>query len=266
VPVRGERGPAGGYRLPGGHRTRLTGLSPAEAEALFVTAPVDDLGLGEVVADAHLKLLAALPPGLRLRAQRAEALFHVDRDRWFAPPASHPHLPAIATALWHGNRLTLRHRGRDRVVDPLGLVVKGQAWYLVAGTTEGLRTFRVGKVEAAEELDEPAERPTDFDLAAEWASWSERFEASLPLRTVRVRLAPGALALLRRAADSRARDTLPTEESEDWREIDVQFESVEIAAHELRGLGARVEALAPPELRTRLGVEARATAALYAAT
>jgi predicted DNA-binding transcriptional regulator YafY len=266
IPVRGERGPAGGYRLPGGHRTRLTGLSATEAEALFVAAPPDDLGLGAVVADAQLKLLASLPPELRLRARRAEALFHVDRDRWFAPAAPQPHLPVIAAALWHGNRLRLRHRGRDRIVDPLGLVAKGQAWYLVTGTPSGLRTFGVARVQDAEELDEAAERPEGFDLATAWASWSKAFEASLPLRTVRVRVAPGALGALRRAADSRARDALPTEESAGWRELDVAFETLEIAAIELRGMGPRVEVLAPAELRSGMAADARAAAALYTAT
>src|SRR6266545_3350158 len=56
-PVEAVRGPAGGYRLAGGYRTKLTGLTAAEAEALFVApAPAAELGLGGVLTNARLKV------------------------------------------------------------------------------------------------------------------------------------------------------------------------------------------------------------------
>jgi hypothetical protein len=54
-----------------GYRTRLTGMTPEEAEALFLAGlpgPAAELGLGTVVAAAQLKVLASLPPELRTRA------------------------------------------------------------------------------------------------------------------------------------------------------------------------------------------------------
>src|ERR671911_618425 len=72
VPVEAVRGPAGGYRLSGGYRTKLTGLTADEAEALFVApAPAAELGLGGVLANARLKVLAALPPELQEPAARS---------------------------------------------------------------------------------------------------------------------------------------------------------------------------------------------------
>jgi predicted DNA-binding transcriptional regulator YafY len=268
VPITGERGPAGGLRLPGGYRTRLTGLTPAEAEALFLATPAGPLGLGPILADAQLKVLAALPPGLRARADRAAALFHVDRSGWFAPEAPSPHLPAIASALWDGTKLELRHRGYDRVVDPLGLVLKGPVWYLVAQTVRGTRTFRVDRIESATQLagERAAPRPADFDLEAYWAAWSAEFEARMPLLRVRVRLCDdGAYAALRRGADVRARDELPRASPGSGAELDVPYETLDIAEIELRKLGPGVVALGPRALRERLERAARATVERYAA-
>ena len=177
VPIYAESGPGGGVRLVDGYRTRLTGLTAHEAEALALSGlpgAASELGLGTVLAAAQLKVDAALPPELRSRAVRMRERFHLDAPGWFAREEAVPHLAALSRAVWDSERVELRYAKRDgevrRVIDPLGLVLKAGVWYLVAlsGRTRSVRTFRVSRVQSVRPLDEPAERPDDFALATAW--------------------------------------------------------------------------------------------------
>jgi len=257
VPVEAVRGPAGGYRLAGGYRTKLTGLTAEEAEALFVApAPAAELGLGGVLTNARLKVLAALPAELQERASRAERYFHLDARGWFRAEDTVPHLPALAAATWQGKRLSTRYReGRkvvQRTLDPLGLVLKGGAWYLVAHRSAGMRVYRVSRFASVRIRDEGFQRPEAFDLAAFWEEWSRTFEQSLPRVEVKLR------------ASELARRFLPADQQGDGGVYVVGFQSLEDAYRELLKFGPDAEVLEPVKLRARLAATAREVAALYA--
>ena len=184
-------------RLVDGYRTRLTGLTAHEAEALALSGlpgAASELGLGTVLAAAQLKVDAALPPELRSRAVRMRERFHLDAPGWFAREELVPHLAALSRAVWDSERVEIRYAKREgetrRVIDPLGLVLKAGVWYLVAlsGRTRSMRTFRVSRVQSVRALDEPADRPDDFDLAAQWAESSAAFLETWPTYLVRVRV------------------------------------------------------------------------------
>jgi len=256
VPVEAVRGPAGGYRLAGGYRTKLTGLTAAEAEALFVApAPAAELGLGGVLANARLKVLAALPRELQERAARAERYFHLDTRGWFRGEDTVPHLPTIASATWQGRRLSARYREGPRVVrrtlDPLGLVLKGGAWYLVARRSAGMRVYRVSRFASVRVREDGFERPEGFELASYWEEWSRSFEASRPRVEVKVRASELVLRFLPR--DIRGEHGV----------FVVGFESLEEAFRELLRFGPDVEVIAPAELRERIASSAAEVASLY---
>ncbi|HET7566435.1 MAG TPA: WYL domain-containing protein [Gaiellaceae bacterium] len=259
VPVEALRGPAGGYRLAGGYRTRLTGLTADEAEALFAAGmpgPAAELGLGGELAAARLKVLAALPAELQERATRAQRLFHLDTRGWFRAGDRVPHLPVLSAAVWRGRRARIRYREGARVVqrtiDPLGLVLKGGAWYLVARRSAGMRVYRVSRVVAARALAEEFERPGDFELERFWEEWSRAFEQNRPRVEVLLRVSEEVRRFL--PGDRRI---------EPDGSVAVGFENLGEALRELLRFGPDAEVLAPPELRERVARTARETAALY---
>ncbi|HEY3141942.1 MAG TPA: YafY family protein [Acidimicrobiales bacterium] len=276
VPVFAESGPGGGVTLIDGYRTRLTGLTPDEAEALALAglpSAAADLGLGTVLAAAQLKMDAALPPELRRRALRVRERFHLDAAGWFARDETAPHLATIARAVWEERRIDIEYaRGDtvvDRTVDPLGLVLKGGRWYLVAGAGEdnAPRTYRASRVRSATLRDERTERAPDFDLATYWDASAEAFARSMLRHEVRARIRATSLWALRRAVDPVAGELILASagqpDSDGWIEVVVPTESFDYAHHDLLRLGAHIEVLEPLELREHLAATARAMTELY---
>src|ERR1700742_5150641 len=81
IPVYADRGRSGGFALMDGYRTKLTGMTEPEAEAVFLTGlpgPAAQLGLADTLAAARLKLIAALPASMQPSAERIASRFHLD--------------------------------------------------------------------------------------------------------------------------------------------------------------------------------------------
>ncbi|MCP2170162.1 helix-turn-helix transcriptional regulator [Goodfellowiella coeruleoviolacea] len=264
VPVYGEPGHEGGYQLLDGYRTRLTGLSAAEAEAVFLTglpAAATSLGLA-AVASARLKLTAALPAELRDRASRIAERFHLDTPPWYQGAEHTPHLAAIADATWNQHAVRIRYlrwaqpHEITRTVQPHGLVLKGGHWYLVARGDGQFRTYRVSRVLDADVLTGRFDRAEGFDLASHWTSYLSRFDQCRHRDTAVVRLSRRGLDrlphLLEPVMVDAARRTATEPDAAGWTRVAVPIESVDVAATELLKLGADAEVLAPDDLREQI--------------
>ncbi|MBW1604285.1 WYL domain-containing protein [Streptomyces sp. JJ66] len=270
VPVCADRGPAGGYRLIEGYRTRLTGLTDAEARALFLgglPGPAGELGMGAVLATAQLKVQAALPAPLAGATRLVQERFHLDASAWFRETEAVPYLALAAEAVWERRELRVHYRRWNgevhRELHPLGLVLKGGTWYLVARAETAVRTYRVARLLAAEPTGETFTRPDGFDLAAYWRAVSERLTAALHQDTARLRLSPRGQRLLPAlfgGAGTRALRTAGAADAEGWVELDLLVEAQEVAVADLLRLGTEAEVLAPATLRTAL---ARTVATLH---
>ncbi|MFG3509498.1 helix-turn-helix transcriptional regulator [Streptomyces sp. NPDC047821] len=275
VPVRADRGPEGGYRLVDGYRTRLTGLTDAEATSLFLTGapgPARDLGLGAVLATARLKLEAALPAELAEQARRVGDRFHLDAPAWFRDADPVPYLEPIARAVWEQRVLRAHYRrwGGEvrRELRPLGIVLKGGIWYLVAmAEEEAVRTYRIARFLAVEATGEVFERPGGFGLAAYWEESARRLEATLYRGTALLRISPRAQRLLPMrfgAVGVRALDGAGAPDAEGWVRVELPVETEAVAVGDLLALGTDAEVLGPPELRRAVTEAVAVLAGRYA--
>lgn len=280
VPIYAERGRNGGFALLPGWKTTLTGLTPSEAQAVFLSGlpgPAQDLGLGGDVEGARLKLLTALPASWREDAQRVSTRLHLDPVDWYRESDPTPHLPTVAAAVWSGHQITMRYESWadtvERTVSPLGLVLKAGVWYLVAlpagavgGADSGPRTYRVSSIRAATALATPVRRSAQFDLAGFWAKSIQRFESGLYTGEAALLATPSGLKGLRAlsSAVARAVAAAPPPRRKDGRvAVTIPMESVEHACGQLMRLSPQVEVLRPAALRRALMERVVVTARLY---
>jgi predicted DNA-binding transcriptional regulator YafY/CTP:molybdopterin cytidylyltransferase MocA len=272
IPLYGDAGRDGGYRLLDGYRTRLTGLTTEEAQALFLAGlpgPAAELGLGTVVAAAQLKVQAALPREPRDRAQHIQERFLLDAPGWYSDGDEVPHLSAVADAVWRQKAMQVRYSGWRRTVtrrlEPYGLVLKAGRWYLVAHGGRHLGTYKVNQILDLAVLDESFTRPGDFDLAGYWRDHVTDFRARLYQGEALVRLSPSAsdrIGHLMGAAVAAAAAE-GTREAGGWVRARLPIETIGHAGTEFLKLGAEVEVLEPAELRDRLAATAARMNALY---
>ncbi|MEW9520926.1 helix-turn-helix transcriptional regulator [Streptomyces tubercidicus] len=279
VPVYADRGRAGGYRLIGGYRTRLTGLGRSEAEALFlsgVPSALREMGLADAASAARLKVSAALLPELRDAATGVAQRFHLDAPAWYQEPETPALLPGIADAVWDDRRITARYLRKDteveRELEPYGLVLKAGVWYLAARTEGDYRVYRVDRFTAVAPRDtgERFTRDTSFDLPAFWAERAAQFARSILREQVTLRLSPAGVRQLPYVTErAAAREAIAQAQAAGGPDeqgrltVTLAVESADVAYAQLLALGPEGEILAPPELRARFASAAHRTAALY---
>ncbi|HXU39136.1 MAG TPA: YafY family protein [Blastocatellia bacterium] len=274
-PVFAERGIGGGWMLVEGYRTNLTGLNRDEIQALFLTKPLRllaDLGLKKASDAAFIKLSAALPAAHRDNAEQARQRIHIDATGWNHSSESIQFLPVLQEAVWQERKLRFTYeRGGgcdsvERLADPLGLVAKGSAWYLVAAVDGEIRSYRVSRVVHAELTDDPCARPADFDLAGYWEQSTVNFKAQLPQYTAIVRVHPDVFPRLRFAGRFARIGQAEPPDADGWIRVTLRFDVEEMAIEWALSFGSNIEVLEPATLREQVIAAADSVLTFYAQT
>jgi predicted DNA-binding transcriptional regulator YafY len=215
IPIEGQRGVGGGYRMRPGFRLPPLMLTEDDAVAVVLGLLAAER-LGADVDEALAKIHRVLPDVLRRRVEALEATLAFTEGAPSPAPVRGGSALLLAEAIRRRRRLQVRYRTfagdeSDRELSPHGLVVHSGRWYLAAFDhgRDDLRTFRVDRMSRAELADEPALAPPDgFDAVAEvsrslarvpW-NWEVEVLLDLPLDEAAKRI-PATLAELIEADD-----------------------------------------------------------------
>ncbi|MDH6285799.1 putative DNA-binding transcriptional regulator YafY [Rhodococcus opacus] len=269
IPVYAERGRDGGFELLPGFTTDLTGLTVDEAKALLAAGSAmtsESLGMAPAFASAMRKVVAAMPDAHRAAATKVAERVFVTQGSWLTDPEPvDDHLGLIQQAVFVGRRLSILYpsRGNDavwRVIDPQGLIHAAGRWYLVATDAGRDRTYRLERIEDVRELDEPAQRSADIDLAAIWERRRSEFRArGTPVVADVLVRRERRDDLVERAYAVRSEQSV----DDDRVRLEVVFGDDSHARGVLWAFGEDAEVLAPDALRAALRSRALRMAARY---
>jgi predicted DNA-binding transcriptional regulator YafY len=268
LPIYSLQGRNGGWRLAGGGRTDLSGLTASEVRALFLVAGPSSSTTPEVRA-ALRKLMRALPEPFRPGAEAASTAVVVDHagwDRSLRHRPSPPHLGAVQRAVVEGEETRLGYVARDRVastrvVHPLGLAARGSTWYLVANTEAGLRTFRVDRITSVEPTGQAVVRPDGFDLADAWRLIADEVDQRRAPVRARGVVSGDGVGLCGWVFGTRVR--IGPSRPDGMVEVEFRGYSHKSLAGEIAGLGSMAEILDPPEVRAQLARIASELTGIY---
>jgi predicted DNA-binding transcriptional regulator YafY len=261
IPVYPQPGRGGGWSLLSGARTDLSGLTAAEAQALFLlVGPA--ASIAPEAKSALRKLVRALPEPFQADARAAAGAVVIDPAGWGERGRERPELvEALQSAVVRRLKVQLLYADRAqrrtrRLVDPLGLVDKDDVWYLLAQTEDGQRTFRVDRVVDVVMTELAAERPDGFELSQAWDRVVDEVEQRRSLLWATVLIPQRLLPVLRKQFGRHCQ----VEGIQDDGRARVRVAAhmaLSIAEH-LAGWGAIVEVVEPASVRAelaRLGAE-----------
>ena len=272
IPVVAERGQNGGWSLLEDYRTDLTGLKESEIRALFVSPSIhllEDLGLTRTTEEARNKLIASLPSTYRENGKDVWNRIHIDTSSWRKQKNKTASLETIKEAVFQEIKLKITYERADgetdeRIVEPLGLVAKGDLWYLVAAKENGdIRNYRVSRIHNAKTLDGTFQRPQGFDLAQYWSSSTQSFIKRLPSYEVKVEVVPQALSRLTFTGRFARVLEVGERRGSEWIPVTLSFDTEAEAKGYLLGFADQVKVTEPPDLKEKILKMAEATVSFY---
>jgi predicted DNA-binding transcriptional regulator YafY len=250
IPVEATPGRHGGYTLRAGFKLPPLMFTDGEATALALgLLAARRLGLAEVapaIEGALAKIERVLPNEVRARVQGLRDGLVVDL------PPHEITVPGIliadlSQAARECRQVLLHYQGEhgttERVIDPYGVVCHAGRWYAIGHChlRQGLRIFRLDRIERARLEERGFDRPAGFDalayLTQSIAEIPDRWDVTVILHTTieRARQAiPAGLAVLEQRPEGV------------W--LRSSISELEILALVLASVGCELTVVSPPQL------------------
>lgn len=256
IPIVSDRGKEGGWRLLDNYRSKLSGLNIDDVKSLFLFPPaalLEDLGMNSQALDTRQKLLAAIPGVFRGEAQAMWERIHIDSDTWRQTKEKVHTLKTIQQAVWESNKLTILYERADgeqkeRLVEPLGLVAKGNRWYLIAARNGEMRNYRVSRIHTAKIENEAFKRPPQFHLAEYWEQSKAEFIQHLPKYDVQAEIHPSIVNRMNYTGKFVQFIKTERPKKEEWIRATLQFNDKQEAIEFMLGFANKVKVISPEEL------------------
>jgi predicted DNA-binding transcriptional regulator YafY len=253
IPIEGQRGVGGGYRVRPGYRLPPLMLTDDQAVAvvlgLLATRAASPDGSSDAATGALAKINRVLPSTLRRQVEALEETLDFTAPAGSTPPDA-ARVLLLADAVRCQRRVHTAYRSfagdaSQRELSPWSLVVHSRCWYLVAydHMRDDLRTFRVDRMWRSTLADGASVTPPeDFDavshmtrsLAAVPGRWHVEVVLDLPVDEAARRIPPTLAELADDAAGTLLR---------------MRANSLDWVATVLAGLGAGFTIHKPDELR-----------------
>jgi len=260
IPIVSDRGTAGGWRLLDNFRSKLSGLNIDDMKSLFLFPSgklLEDLGLNSQALDTRQKLLAAIPGSYRDEAQAMWERIHIDSSTWRQSKEKMHALETVQQAVWENKKLKIHYEQADgeqkeRLLEPLGLVAKGNRWYLVASRDGELRNYRVSRIHTAKVENEVFRRPLNFNLAAYWEQSKVEFIQNLPKYDVQVEIHP---AIIKRINfTGKFVQVIKTENpnGDKWIPATLRFNDKQEAIEFILGFANKIKVISPKDLPNKV--------------
>lgn len=272
IPIESIRGKNGGWKVQDNWSSKLSWLKESELHSLFAPYPTSiliDLNLHKEFNQAREKLIASLPPTKNPEAHAFWKKVYIDNTTWRDASEEHENLTEIKNALFHEKRLKITYkkydgRADERIIEPLGMVSKGDKWYLVALKEDEFRNYRISRIISAHILKEHFIYPKDFNLEDYWKASKQQFVQSLPKYDVYVS-ADKSIAK-RIGFSGHFVHVTKVEESQgsDWVNLTLTFHTEQEAIEFVTGFGNKLRVVSPLNLKALIVEKAKELISFYA--